>query len=141
MRHYMVLLVCLLLTPSTVQGVSTCSATNENRSQHCSISCPEGQAAVCIDALGSGTPECYCNAALDQLRAVPRVKTAPPSTDPANCVVLSLRPTVPYALVNTCNRCQIATFWNYYENKTYRIAPLGSQDIYEPGALLGDDDC
>jgi hypothetical protein len=45
---------------SQIRGGS-CSAHND-QGDTCSISCPEGQAAMCSNASGGGTPSCSCSA-------------------------------------------------------------------------------
>lgn len=56
-------------------GSSSCSATNENGDQRCSISCQAGQSAVCIDGTGSSSPTCECQgSALDSGLFIPNQK-------------------------------------------------------------------
>lgn len=40
--------------------LSSCSATNDQGTDRCSIDCPEGESAQCEDASGYGTPSCQC---------------------------------------------------------------------------------
>jgi hypothetical protein len=51
---------------------STCTGTNDNDDAHCSISCPAGQAAVCLNGAGSNLPNCSCasNISYDQQKQV-----------------------------------------------------------------------
>lgn len=42
------------------QSSSSCSATNETGSQHCSITCNPPDGAYCANASGGGTPTCEC---------------------------------------------------------------------------------
>ena len=44
---------------------ASCSATNENGDQTCSISCPSGQSAICTNATTSNAPSCSCSGTLD----------------------------------------------------------------------------
>jgi hypothetical protein len=44
---------------------SSCSATNSNGDQSCSVSCPTGQSASCSQASGSSTPSCSCSGSSD----------------------------------------------------------------------------
>lgn len=50
---------CVALATSPALAQSSCSASNEVGGT-CSITCPVGQAAVCIPANGASTPECFC---------------------------------------------------------------------------------
>lgn len=53
--------VCLsaLVMPALGFAQASCSAQND-RGDTCSITCAVGQAAVCSNAVGSGTPSCEC---------------------------------------------------------------------------------
>lgn len=63
-RHLIGLLVVALL-PQIAASQSSCSATNDNGDQRCSISCQAGQSASCSDASGSGVPSCTCTGVSD----------------------------------------------------------------------------
>jgi hypothetical protein len=52
----------LLSAPAAIAD-SSCTATNDNGDQTCSVSCPTGQTAACQNATGSAAPSCSCTGA------------------------------------------------------------------------------
>lgn len=57
--YYIVLAISLLFLPLISYGQSTCTASNDNGGT-CSITCPEGQTALCLPGSGSSIPDCSC---------------------------------------------------------------------------------
>lgn len=60
MRMFGIVLL-LAISSSELKAQSSCSATNDNQDQTCSISCPAGQAAQCTNGVGSSPPACECS--------------------------------------------------------------------------------
>jgi hypothetical protein len=65
MSKLALLAFCALAVASSASAQSSCSATNDNNDQTCSITCATGQSALCSNATGGGTPSCQC---LDSVR-------------------------------------------------------------------------
>jgi hypothetical protein len=53
--------IALVALSLSTAAQSSCSATNENNDQRCSVDCSAGQSASCSDASGSNTPSCSCS--------------------------------------------------------------------------------
>jgi len=51
----------ILAIATHLAAQSSCSATNDNQDQNCSISCPAGQAAQCSNGVASSPPSCTCS--------------------------------------------------------------------------------
>ena len=62
MVQHIVLMGVALLFVRSVKAAdgSSCSATNTNGDQTCSITCPAGQSASCSNGTGSTPPSCKC---------------------------------------------------------------------------------
>lgn len=115
--------------------------------QTCSITCPDGQAAICQSATGSSASICYCRQTLggpkpaDQV-AKPVAKAAAP-----RCVVLSVGQYGSVSghpiLINTCNRCEVGLFQVFSDSlRRYNIPALQAYCLsFVQGQLVGDRPC
>ena len=76
----LVIALAIVLAPSLGWSDSSCTATNDNGDQTCSISCPTGQSASCQNGTGSTAPVCSCSGMPDNAgRTVQHVFRVPSS--------------------------------------------------------------
>lgn len=138
-----IILTLLILFSFYAQAQSSCSATNTNGDQNCSINCPVGQAAICQNATGSSTPTCSCSAQLPSPSKIDinPVKKLPIVVAKLECVSLVLG-NGSARLVNSCDRCMIAQFSDSNAGiKNFRIPAYGFVDIHLSGTLVSDRQC
>lgn len=119
---------------------SSCSATNDNGDARCDITCPDGQAARCSNAVGSGTPTCEC---VDQSGGL----ILNEYTQLAQTACLRMYPTTPgyWGIVNNCKKCRKAVVsWCDGNIRRYNIN-ANSQIKYKSCVgtitLVGENDC
>ena len=51
------------MTSANVHAQATCSATNDNKTTTCSVTCAVGERALCSKGIGSSPPSCVCQKA------------------------------------------------------------------------------
>jgi hypothetical protein len=56
----MLAILASLIDAQSALAQSACSARNTTGDQRCSITCPPGQVARCIDGTGTSAPTCRC---------------------------------------------------------------------------------
>jgi hypothetical protein len=143
MRSIIYVLVAAISVLVAINGVavagSSCTASNETGIT-CSISCVDGQAAVCQNATGSANPNCYCSSSLLTKRFAGSSATPGP---PAHCVVLTMGSGGHARLVNTCNECRTAMFSDFHDGvKQFSISRYGYIDLpFIDGQLVSDHPC
>ncbi|EPI2801924.1 TPA: hypothetical protein KE234_000492 [Citrobacter koseri] len=137
------LLFSLFFLAFYLHAESSCTATNTNGDQTCSINCPTGQAATCQNATGGSTPSCFCSSAsfkqgsfdIKSSQELPIIKAK------LECVSLVLG-NGSGRLVNSCNKCMVAMFSDYNGGvRNIKIPAYGYVDVQGSGTLVADHEC
>jgi hypothetical protein len=129
---------------SLVHAQSSCTATNEAGTQSCSISCPIGQSAMCVNGAGANDPSCSCGGGSNVQKAL--VNKTPDAIDFKPISYSSIHSSAFKCLLvvegaqlvikNTCKyNLSVEVFWSPYNGSpqtiTYRLGganfPPGSQ--------------